>query len=319
VKARAALAVLAICIGACAPALKDVRPTLTASDAGTIWFATPGTLVPTPDSARFITGAPVVLSGELRFPAGAGPFPAIVLAHGCGGRGNAEAGWSAPLRDWGYATFELDSFTGRRLIEVCTNARALTGTQRIPDAYGALRVLATHPKIDARRIALMGFSHGGVVALRSATVWAKDTFAPAGQPSFRAFLPFYPFCNTIHPERERIAAPVRIHTGELDDWTPAAPCVRLVDLLRGTGQDATITVYKGAHHSFDNVGRPVTHLPAVDNAAACTFNVKSLLEPAFPPASELTCLRKGATIGASAEATTQARQNVRTQLTDLLK
>jgi dienelactone hydrolase len=89
----------------------------------------------------------------------------------------------------------FDSFRGRNLIEVCTNARTLTGTQRIPDAYGALRILVTHPKIDPRRVALMGFSHGGILTIGASTVWAKETFAPSGQPAFRAFLPFYPYCG----------------------------------------------------------------------------------------------------------------------------
>ena len=88
----------------------------------------------------------------------------------------------------------------------------------------------------------------------ASTVWAKETFAPTGRPAFRAFFPFYPFCNTVYPERERISGPVGIHTGELDDWTPAGPRVRLAQQLKGSGQDAMVTVYAGAHHGFDNIG-----------------------------------------------------------------
>ena len=87
--------------------------------------------------------------------------------HGCGGLGNAEWGWVGPLKAAGYATFVVDSFTGRGLTEVCMSSRALLSVQRLPDAYGALRRLATHARIDARRIALMGFSHGGSVTLFS--------------------------------------------------------------------------------------------------------------------------------------------------------
>ena len=151
--------------GAYAPALTDLKPTLSATDFGTVWFASAGTLVRSADGS-LTTGDPVVLSGDLGFPPGAGPFPAVILAHGCSGiLPGKEAAWASVLREWGYATFVVDSFSGRNLIEACTNARALTGTQRVPDAYGALRILVTHPKIDPRRVALMGFSHGGLLTM----------------------------------------------------------------------------------------------------------------------------------------------------------
>ena len=304
----AGCALVVMCTG-CAPALKDLKPNLTATDSGTVWFATAGSLVRTPDGSRFTTGDPVVISGDLRFPSGAGPFPAVILAHGCSGIVlGVQAAWASALREWGYATFVIDSFRGRNLTEVCTNARTLTGTQRIPDAYGALRILVTHPKIDPRRVALMGFSHGGRLTMEASTAWAKETFAPSGQPAFRAFLPFYPYCNTVYPERERISAPVRIHTGELDDWTPAGPCVRLVEILRASGQDATITVYPGAQHSFDNVGGGFFRLANVDNGADCAPQAASILGPLLSPSDGARCVRKGATVGWNPEATEQARR-----------
>lgn len=139
---------------ACAPGLNQLNPTLGADDSGTIWFSS---------DERY------VLSGELIFPPGLGPFPAVLLMHGCGGLpSRAIEGWAPVLRSWGYATLVVDSFRSRGLGEVCTDALALTGNQRIPDAYGALKILSTHPKIDRARIALMGFSHGGIVTLAAA-------------------------------------------------------------------------------------------------------------------------------------------------------
>jgi len=305
------------CTG-CAPSLKDLKPTISEKDSGNIWFATAGSLGRSPDGSRFVPGDPVALSGDLQFPAGPGPFPAVILAHGCGGVGNAERGWAPILREWRYATFVIDSFRGRDLTEVCTQARALTGVQRIPDAYGALRILITQPRIDARRIALMGFSHGGMLTMGASTAWAKETYAVDGQPAFRAFLAFYPNCNAVYPERERVSGPVRIHIGEMDDWTPAGSCIQLTELLRASGQDVSITVYSGAHHSFDNIGRSA-RLPYVDNGADCMTRTASILGP-FPPLRKTGgCMKKGATIAWSPEATEQARRNVRAQLAELLK
>jgi dienelactone hydrolase len=242
----------------------------------------------------------------------------VVLAHGCGGVGNADAGWTPVLRQWGYATFVVDSFRGRELREVCTNAQLLAGNQRIPDVYGALRILATHPRIDAKRVALMGFSHGGIVTVGSATAWARQNYLAPGTPGFRAFLPFYPSCNTTYKEIETLAGPMRVHTGALDNWTPAAPCAAMVERIRKLGQDATITVYPGAHHSFDNLGVSVRHSPSVQNYGKCFWTASSILGP-FKGQSATSCRTSGATLGVNEAAVAEARRNVRVQLTELLK
>lgn len=321
----AAICSAALISAGCTPALKDLKPSLDAAQAGTIWFASAGTLVRSADGSRLVVGDPVPLSGVLDLPAGAGPFPAVILAHGCAGPGSGDATWLPVLREWGYATFLVDSFRGRGLTQVCTNSAALTPTQRIPDVYGALRILSTHPKIDARRVALMGFSHGGDLTLRAATAWAKETYVSSGQASYRAFFPFYGSCNYVYPERRQVSAPLRIHHGELDDWLPVAPCIKLVESLRASNQDAEISVYPGARHSFDNlsVGSGSLYLPFANNPSDCTIEVAGILGP-FPYPDELAarlkrCLRKGATVGYSAEATEQAKRVVRAQLAELLK
>lgn len=135
----------------CAPSVSELKPALAATDTGTIWFKTDESLV---------------LSADLTLSAGPGPFPAVILVHGRSGFvSRAVTGWQWELKSWGYATFVVDSFSGRGLREVCSDALALTANLRIQDAYGALRILATHPRIDPTRIALMGFSHGGMVTL----------------------------------------------------------------------------------------------------------------------------------------------------------
>jgi len=315
---RLALFVISVALANFASAARAIPPALAVTDAATLSFATPGSLDRT--ETRFIPGGPVVLSGELLLPDGAGPFPVVVLAHGCGGRSVVDRTWAIVLRDWGYATFALDSFTGRHLHEVCSDATVLSGIQRIPDAYGALRLLATHPRIDARRAALMGFSHGGILTLNAATRWAQETYAPAGQPAFRAFLPFYPYCNSVYPERDHVSAPVRIHIGGADDWTPAASCVSLAASLRAAGYDVAITVYPGAYHGFDNPwGGGYVRLPGVDNGAPCVFRMPSILGPIPPRAAIKACLTNGATIGGDRKALEQAQINVRAQLATLLQ
>jgi len=77
-------ALILMAAGSCAPALKDLKPSLGATDSGTIWFASAGSLPRSPDGSRFVPGDPVVLSGDLGFPSGC-------LQKGATIAGNSEA------------------------------------------------------------------------------------------------------------------------------------------------------------------------------------------------------------------------------------
>ena len=113
---------------------------------------------------------------------------------------------------------------------------AVSSIQRVPDAYRALAILSTHPRIDADRIVLMGFSHGGLVANAAATDWARK-HAQEPEHRFRAIFSFYPSCIGRVERRLRLVVPLRIHAGEKDDWTPAAPCVESMARYRADGGD----------------------------------------------------------------------------------
>ncbi len=304
---------------AAAHAATDVRSTLTQDDVGKIGFASAGSIVQTNNrSPMALKEAAVKLTGELRFPEGAGPFPAVIMAHGCAGNGYAEVTWAPILRQWGYATFILDSFGGRGIASICDNVARLFPVQRVPDVYGALRVLATHPKVKADRIALMGFSHGGILTDSAATAWARDTFAPEGSPHFRAFFPFYPYCNADVPEYAAISAPVRVHTGALDDWTPAKPCQDWVERLKANGFDASITIYPGAHHAFDDPFGAVVKLPSVANVAGCFPKYKSIVGPSSADNPFAGCAKSGATVGRNVAAIKAAQEVLQGQMASLL-
>ena len=243
----------------------------------------------------FRVTARLTLSGTLAFPGGPGPMPAVVLMHGCGGIGASVRGWERELRGWGYATFVVDSFGGRGLREVCVGG-GLSSEDRTGDAYAALAVLGAHPRIDQTRIVLMGFSHGGGTALVAAAPSVARSYAREGAPGFRAFVAFYPRCRGMFPGAS-VAAPLRIHIGALDDWTPARPCEELAGLLARRDADVGITVYPDAHHGFDAVGGVLyRYLPDVRSPRG-----------------------RGASVGYSPEATRAARANVRTELAAIFK
>ena len=297
---RLVLVIALFVLGGCAPAISELRPALSASEEGTIWFRGPDRLV---------------MSGELELPDTPGVVPAVVLMHGCGGLPNrAIDGWKPLLHEWGYATFVIDSFGPRGHREVCTSG-AVSSIQRVPDAYDALAILSTHPRIDPDRIALMGFSHGGLVANAAATDWARK-YAHEPEHRFRAIFSFYPSCVGRVEPRLRLVVPLRLHTGEKDDWTPAASCVENMARYRADGGDVVVTVYPGAPHGFDAVGASLTYLPEVLNGSACHL-VLTRIDDA-PNGADLGCIKRGATSGYHGGATADARRVVRAQLTELL-
>ncbi len=106
---------------------------------------------------------PATISDVLR-PEGEGPFPAVILLHGCSGIIQAERGWAQELRKRGYVAVLVDSFRPRGYTEICTNLLRVTRSQRVEDAYAALRWLRAQPSVATHAVALMGFSNGGLLA-----------------------------------------------------------------------------------------------------------------------------------------------------------
>jgi dienelactone hydrolase len=236
--------------------------------------------------------SPFPLPFTLSKPAGDGPFPAVVILHDCSGLGPRSSGmpwrWSSELTRRGYVTMWPDSFTPRgRLKGVCTDASRpkVTYAQRAGDAYAALAYLASLPFVDARRIAVLGGSHGGSSTL--ATIVKSPANAERGKAGFAAAIALYPRCGWSYGawlvERNKgpgrpIAgyagafeplAPLLILIGALDDWTPAEPCRRLVAAAQSAGYPVEIKVYPGVHHSFDSIA-PVRYVARRRNVNAPT-------------------------------------------------
>jgi dienelactone hydrolase len=214
-------------------------------------------------------------------PEGPGPFPAVVILHDCSGLGPGSSGapgrWARELGSRGYVTVIPDSFTTRgRPQGVCTDAspgRADVGPgRRVRDAYAALAHARALPYVDGRRVGLMGGSHGGstTLAALAAPAGGGEAHARERRSGFAAAVALYPGCAVtfgVGSGAYRAAAPLLILIGEKDDWTPAAPCVKLAASSRNAEYPVAITVYPGAHHSFDS-DRPVRFAAARVNANA---------------------------------------------------
>ncbi|MCZ8182314.1 MAG: dienelactone hydrolase family protein [Beijerinckiaceae bacterium] len=194
----------------------------------------------------------VTLKALMLKPAGAGPFPAIVALHGCGGLGSPREPVSARHRDWGarlqaagFLVVFPESFASRGLGSQCNvRDRDVRSKDRAYDAFATAEWLAARPDVQRNRIGLLGWSNGGTTVLSA----VRDIRRPKGV-DFRTAVAFYPGCRTMAKQDFRPRIPVTILHGLADNWTPAAPCQSLPGV--------TFVGYPDAHHDFDYPNMPL--------------------------------------------------------------
>ena len=205
---------------------------------------------------QFLNGAKdgpeVIIGGELRLPKlGSERLAAVVLLHGSSGIAAYVNDWVPVLNSLGIATFLVDSFAGRGLMSVGNDQAQLGRLVQVFDSYRALDLLAKHPRVDAGRIAVMGFSRGGQGALY-ASMKRFQKMHNNGGLAFATSIPFYPECDTVFLDDENVTdAPIRIFHGVADDYVSLPRCRSYVERLRKAGKNVELTEYADAHHVFD--------------------------------------------------------------------
>jgi dienelactone hydrolase len=214
----------------------------------------------------------------------------------------------------GISTFTIDGFTGRGLTSVNTDQALLGRLNFILGIYGALAVLAKHPRVDPDRIVLMGFSRGGQAALYASLMRFNKLWNKSGI-QFAAYIPFYPDCATGYASETDIAErPIRIFHGIPDDYNPVASCKPYIQRLRDAGRDVVLTEYPDAQHGFDtplNVGAVIVSTGA-QTVRGCTIREGeggALLNVSThqPFSYKDDCVQLNPHVGGNAEATRAAR------------
>ncbi len=194
----------------------------------------------------------VLLSSYLYRPVGKGPFPAVVLLHGCAGVLSKHKRWGERLSDWGYVALLVDSFQPRgvdRICEASDDQWQRFNVLRMADARGAARYLRQQEFVDSRRLGVIGWSNGGTIVLDL----ASDAASPEQQ--FSAAVAFYPSCWQILQENPvrlpSVVMPLMIAMGANDNWTHPSYCRAWLQTA-DPGHRADLNLYPGAWHDFDN-------------------------------------------------------------------
>jgi len=279
--------------------------------------------------ARREAAPSAVVVGTLRLPKdAAGRGPAMVIAHGSGGVDVREAAWADRLGALGLATFVVDSFTPRNIRETATDQGRLPTAANVADALAALRLLATHPRIDPDRIGVIGFSKGGQVALYTALEPFRRGVLD-DERRFAAHVALYPYCSDWYTAARVTGAPLLLLLGGRDDYTPADACRGYAEWFKGAGTETTVVTYPNAYHDFDSERWPRFERGLVTGRGCdMAVDLDHFTVARRGTGEDITaiagrygrdCLARGATIGGDAEARRRAPEDVAAFLRRVLK
>ncbi len=223
-------------------------------------------------------GAPATEAvGTLFLPPGASaaaPVPAVVILHGAAGVQSArELTYGQQFAAEGVAALVVDVFASRRdrASGFINRLLEITEAMFLADAYAALDLLAARPEIDPRRIALIGFSYGGMVATYAAYAQVAERYAPEG-PRFAAHVAFYAPCIAEFEDSRATGAPLMMLYGGRDALVDPQRCARVAEQLEAGGAEVQTVVYPEAVHQWD--GRFAGERQMGRNLAGCRFYVE---------------------------------------------
>ena len=212
---------------------------------------------------RFQTASPVWLDqagmpahksgrGNLILPSGrAAPFPAVIILHSSLGIGSLEWSLAESLKESGIASFVVDSFGPRGVSRITDNQARVSEASILWDLFAAYDTLRADPRIDGHRIAVAGFSKGGLPAIYSGFKEIRNLYGRR-DVQFAAHLAFYPWCGLALNDMATMKEPMQIHIGGDDNVTPATLCRDMEKRVRAAGGNIDLHVYDDARHGFDN-------------------------------------------------------------------
>lgn len=234
----------------------------------------------TPEDKELLQGRidrapPVHLAGALQLPEGvAQPLPAVVLLHGSSGMATSVLSWQEELLGLGLASFAPDCFSARGIERTAEDQGLLPQLAMVVDALRALEWLRRDRRIDPHRIAVIGFSRGGLAAL---AVGQRRLQRLAGLQGagFAAAAAFYPaLWLRLQGDLERDGAPVLVLQGDADDYVGSEQLRLLAAELRAAGAPLELCWLPGAGHLFDGPA----FAPAVFRPRAQTLQAAQIVE-----------------------------------------
>ena len=188
------------------------------------------------------------LEAHVAIPDGAGPHPAVLIAHAFRGQADFERAKAERVAELGYVGVALDNFGKGVLASNREEAQQLM--RPFVEDRGMLqrRLLAGldaavgHEAVDGARVAAMGFCFGGLCALDLARSGA----------ALRGVVSFHGLLRSSGLPTQPILAKVLVLHGHDDPMVPPDQVLAFEQEMTEAGVDWQVHVYGGTMHAFTN-------------------------------------------------------------------
>jgi dienelactone hydrolase len=253
---------------------------------------------------------PARLTASLHLPETTTP-PApcmVILTSSAGVQRHREHFYAQSLNEAGVGALIIDSFTGRGVRRTVTDQTLVSAAQMEGDAFAALALLRADPRIDPRRIGVMGVSKGGGAVLNAA-IAVRQRWRADFPHLFDLHVAICPGATTQHRDPTTHGKPMFFMLAGRDDYTPALPAVEYAERMRRAGNGRIkVKVYGSAHHGWESIG-PVFDIKDAENWSCCRNFVEDdgrhfvvaagrvMSEPDYQAWARRHCVTKGARAG----------------------
>ncbi|MBN8646355.1 MAG: dienelactone hydrolase family protein [Caulobacterales bacterium] len=198
-------------------------------------------------------------------PDGDGPFPTIIMLHGCG-RAFVAPEFANIAKQHGFASIIVDSFAPRNISEmeagatVCTTLQ-LRGSERAGDLAATIEWALYQDWVDKGQIHAAGWSHGGWTIMDAiaredeigSLAYLSD-YKPNYINRLKSIFCTYPWCGPgshSHSKGWKLKIPAHFIICGRDFVVGDALTMQTIDKLSREGHDIGHTFFEKATHSFD--------------------------------------------------------------------
>jgi len=214
--------------------------------------------------------------GRLALPAGEGPVPAILVAHGAPGLDDYCRSRPEALAELGYAALAIDYHGDGRVysdpVELAARLEAIGSDADRLRALGeaGLQALLGQERVDPARIAVVGYCFGAVVVLELARTGAD----------VKAVVGFHPGLTSARPQDSaNIAGQVLMCVGAEDPIVALEQRAVFEQEMRDYGVDWQMNVYSHAKHRFTDPNAAAARSPALEyNERAAERSWRAMLD-----------------------------------------